>query len=539
MLAIENELSRCGLRAIEVPTTASTPTGIGGAAKVLRTMLVPISPGGVPGVVQFVVIEGGVPPLLSVGLLEHLGASMDLVTNRIHFKAIDVEMKMTNLPTGHRAIQLVQWPGGPFPVPAATKEQDEAFAKQPVASSAYTKEECQPHTTDVSAALVLDTGQNTVESFEQSVRVLHELPVSALHVPAREHVPVHADVGGLSAPAGLRDPSSVTSGSIAPMGNVTLTSSKFENLSQHPDHGAPVSPDGGCGNQRRTTSCTTMAGDGPSDVLHPGVHPSELLPPGGGRAHTEKPCVRAEEVPHGSTPGAGQVLAFRSSGAESKPVCHVDGVLKVLSAAELPVPPGTSSQEQGQGSSCKLRDGGPAVLSTDYNASADLLDGQLRAGGPRLSRVGSHSSGLDAEFPGDGEIHEGVGPGTESNAADDAAQRRLQHADPANGPSGADGARGHAGGCGGAGAHKSGQPVISSVRSECQSQRQRPALRSWPAWIDYFGFVLDVIIAVGPDFGWDAGSAHFVRTAQHFIGYSFRGLECSLLGSASLGDILQ
>ena len=46
---------------------------------------------------------------------------------------------------------------------------------------------------------------------------------------------------------------------------------------------------------------------------------------------------------------------------------------------------------------------------------------------------------------------------------------------------------------------------------------------------DYFGFVLDVVIAVvGPDFGWDAGSAHFVgpasRTAQHFIGYSFRGM---------------
>ena len=68
---------------------------------------------------------------------------MDLVSNRVHFRKIGVDMKMTNLPTGHRAIPLVEWSGGKFPVPETAKEQfnldDDAFMKEGSASSAYTK----------------------------------------------------------------------------------------------------------------------------------------------------------------------------------------------------------------------------------------------------------------------------------------------------------------------------------------------------------------------------------------------------------------
>ncbi|CAE7924224.1 unnamed protein product, partial [Symbiodinium necroappetens] len=129
--------------AVEIPTTARAPTGIGGAAKVARTMLVPISPGGVPGVLQFLVIEQNIPPLLSVGFLEHLGMAMDLTTNMVNFQTIGVDMKMVNLPSGHRAIPLVEWPGGDFPVPQVAKDQhglsDGAFAKTSSVSSAYMK----------------------------------------------------------------------------------------------------------------------------------------------------------------------------------------------------------------------------------------------------------------------------------------------------------------------------------------------------------------------------------------------------------------
>ncbi|CAE7706250.1 hypothetical protein AK812_SmicGene40395 [Symbiodinium microadriaticum] len=78
-------------------------------------MLVPISPGGVPGVIQFLVIEQNIPPLLSVGLLEHLGMAMDLTTNMVNFQTIGVDMKMVNLPSGD------------FPVPQVAKDQQDSL----------------------------------------------------------------------------------------------------------------------------------------------------------------------------------------------------------------------------------------------------------------------------------------------------------------------------------------------------------------------------------------------------------------------------
>ena len=42
--ALEDELARSGLQALEVPTTSTAPSGIGGSAKVSKTVLVPISP---------------------------------------------------------------------------------------------------------------------------------------------------------------------------------------------------------------------------------------------------------------------------------------------------------------------------------------------------------------------------------------------------------------------------------------------------------------------------------------------------------------
>ncbi|CAE7368225.1 RE1 [Symbiodinium sp. CCMP2456] len=131
--SLEEELGRSGLRVIDVPTTGTAPSGIGGSAKIVRAVLVPTSPGGIPGVVQFAAIEGNIPPLLSVGLMEHLGTQLDLVSNRIHFRNIGVDAKMVNLPSGHRALPLVQWPGGRFPVPQTAKAQyglaDDAFMK--------------------------------------------------------------------------------------------------------------------------------------------------------------------------------------------------------------------------------------------------------------------------------------------------------------------------------------------------------------------------------------------------------------------------
>ena len=117
--AMTHQLSMAGLQPIMVDVPVAVPLGIGGAAKVKGVALVPVSPGGVPGVLEFTILDNDVPPLLSVGFLEFLGAEISLVTNLIRFTEIDVELQVNRLSTGHRTISLIQWKPqqGPFPVP--------------------------------------------------------------------------------------------------------------------------------------------------------------------------------------------------------------------------------------------------------------------------------------------------------------------------------------------------------------------------------------------------------------------------------------
>ncbi|CAE7850169.1 unnamed protein product, partial [Symbiodinium necroappetens] len=135
LAALGHVLAEAGLKYVDVPVDShGPPTGIGGAATVTRAVLVPISPGGVPGVVHFTVIKENVPPLLSVGLLEHLGAMLDLVDNKVHFKSINVVRHMQKEASGHRTISLVEWDGALFPVP---KEARERFGPQVGGSRSY------------------------------------------------------------------------------------------------------------------------------------------------------------------------------------------------------------------------------------------------------------------------------------------------------------------------------------------------------------------------------------------------------------------
>ena len=83
LLSMAHHLRSLDLQFIEVDTHVLTPAGIGGAAQVTRVVLVPISLGGFPGVLEFTVLEGGIPPLLSVGFLEFLEAVIDLPHDRV------------------------------------------------------------------------------------------------------------------------------------------------------------------------------------------------------------------------------------------------------------------------------------------------------------------------------------------------------------------------------------------------------------------------------------------------------------------------
>ena len=123
--AMKYQLALVGLQPVMVDVPVAVPLGIGGAAKVRGVALVPVSPGGIPGVLEFTILESEVPPLLSVGFLEYLGAEISLVTNLIRFTKIEVELLMNRLSTGHRTISLIHWrpEDGSFPVPDELKSK--------------------------------------------------------------------------------------------------------------------------------------------------------------------------------------------------------------------------------------------------------------------------------------------------------------------------------------------------------------------------------------------------------------------------------
>ena len=143
LTSLSESLKLVGLQPIKIDPPVVTPAGIGGAAKALHAVLIPISMEQNTGVLEMTVLDGSIPPLLSVGFLEFLRTKMDLEKNTISFGALGLELLMKKLPTGHRSISLNDWKGGNFPIPEAviTKYQlaDHAF-NIPGVSCAYTKE---------------------------------------------------------------------------------------------------------------------------------------------------------------------------------------------------------------------------------------------------------------------------------------------------------------------------------------------------------------------------------------------------------------
>ena len=55
-----------------------TARGVGGSSHPLGVAFVPVSIGGIEGIVEFVVIQEKIPPLLSIGLLKDFKAVIDL-----------------------------------------------------------------------------------------------------------------------------------------------------------------------------------------------------------------------------------------------------------------------------------------------------------------------------------------------------------------------------------------------------------------------------------------------------------------------------
>ena len=110
-------LAKNGLQPVKLDETPAPASGVGGDARPLFNALVPCVLGDKPGIIKLTVVREDIPQLLSVGLLEHAGAVIDIAQNKIDFRSFGSSTNMTRIGSGHRTISVAAWKGGSFPIP--------------------------------------------------------------------------------------------------------------------------------------------------------------------------------------------------------------------------------------------------------------------------------------------------------------------------------------------------------------------------------------------------------------------------------------
>ena len=120
---LTESLNRNGLRPIKLDEIPAPASGIGGDARPLFCALSPCVLGGKPGIIKLTVVSDDVPQLLSVGLLEHAGAIIDVPRNQIQFQNFGTSADMNRLSSGDRTLNISSWNGEPFPVPQQLRDQ--------------------------------------------------------------------------------------------------------------------------------------------------------------------------------------------------------------------------------------------------------------------------------------------------------------------------------------------------------------------------------------------------------------------------------
>ena len=79
------KLSNAGFRGVRVHCKMMTPKGVGGTAHPTRSMMMPTMIDGLPGVLQYTVVEEDIPGLLPLSFQKKQGAMINLRTNKFHF----------------------------------------------------------------------------------------------------------------------------------------------------------------------------------------------------------------------------------------------------------------------------------------------------------------------------------------------------------------------------------------------------------------------------------------------------------------------
>ena len=411
MEALERTLRSAGLRSVEVPSSASAPTGIGGQATVVRSALVPISPGGVPGVINFLVIQSNVPPLLSVGLLEHLGASFDLVTNQINFDKIGVKLRMGVQASGHRTIPLVQWSGGHFPVPVEVQEQyslsEDAFDFDSKASSRYVKGNASSGNsmTAQDGSRVLASELDQFSSLDVAHVCDHQSSVQTIFPEDPECLVRTSCVGGQL----------LGSGTLL-MGNHPEKPPPQFDLDPRLNHGSHLRP-------RVDKSGDPVEGLHDSDLLPHGDVKDDVLPADFGRTRAEEHQERSALLPGELSTSPGGMLAPDFC-EPRQPVRLMDGVSSMRSPSLLLLEEGRYLESEGQGSRTSnserrvpCRDTGDPNYVNSEHSGKELTRGDGNE--PGAPRPLHGDSGDVPRLPADEFGDARLGAGAKPNAPDD------------------------------------------------------------------------------------------------------------------------
>ena len=80
----EQHLSNAGLCGVRVHCKMMIPKEAGGAAHPTRSMMMPTMIDGLPGVLQYTIVEEDTPGLLPLSFQEKQGAMINLRTNKLH-----------------------------------------------------------------------------------------------------------------------------------------------------------------------------------------------------------------------------------------------------------------------------------------------------------------------------------------------------------------------------------------------------------------------------------------------------------------------
>ena len=116
----EHALTHVGLRAIRVDRCLPQARGVGGDGKVKEVVLLPVGIRGHIGIMEFVVLEQDLPPLLPIGFLGMLGATIhlgSLTGEKVYFSKLGTSSPLDRLRSGHRTIQVDEFPSGRFATP--------------------------------------------------------------------------------------------------------------------------------------------------------------------------------------------------------------------------------------------------------------------------------------------------------------------------------------------------------------------------------------------------------------------------------------